>query len=105
MQLNRDGINQEDTAVVSQSDRILWFCSNFSIFKPKTEDEMVEDPTGNYKLVPKTLRHGPGIGYKDYINVHVTGSCFQIKEGKLKSEVMSSIQQTIDDDDESDVNF
>lgn len=105
VQLNRDGINQEDTAVVSQSDRILWFCSNFSIFKPKTEDEMVEDPTGNYKLVPKTLRHGPGIGYKDYINVHVTGSCFQIKEGKLKSEVMSSIQQTIDDDDESDVNF
>jgi hypothetical protein len=66
---------------------------------------MVEDPTGNYKLVPKTLRHGPGIGYKDYINVNVTGRCFQIKEGKLKSEVMSTMQAAIDDSDDSDVDF
>lgn len=107
VQLNRDGINNEDTAIVSQSDRILWFCSNFSIFKPKSEEEMVEDPTGNYKLVPKALRHGPGIAFKDYINVHVKGSCFQIREGKLKSEVMSMINSGApdDDSDEAAVNF
>lgn len=33
IQLNRDGINKESTDTASGSDRIVWLCSNFTIFK------------------------------------------------------------------------
>ena len=63
-QLNRDGISKETTDVISQSDRIGWFCSNFSIFKEKSGEELefelkkgISD-AGNYKLIPIITRHG-----------------------------------------------
>lgn len=63
VQLNRDGITKESTDAVSGSDRILWLCTSFSIFKDKTVDEIAEDTThgGNSKLIPLKTRHGPGL--------------------------------------------
>lgn len=91
MQLNRDGINKEDTDVASGSDRIIWLCSNFSIFKKKTEEEIAEDMTRgeryNRKLVPIVARHGKEWDDGDYINMKFLGSTAKILEGKLKSQV------------------
>lgn len=63
VQLNRDGITKESTDAVSGSDRIIWLCTSFSIFKEKTEEEIVTDTrnAGNTKLVPLKTRHGPGM--------------------------------------------
>ena len=75
VQLNRDGINIEDTSAISQSDRLVWLCTNFSIFKPKTQEEISEDGEefGNRKLIPLVARHGPGIEDGNYINLIMQG--------------------------------
>jgi replicative DNA helicase len=91
VQLNRDGINLEDTSAVSQSDRIIWLCSNFSIYKPKSDEEMAEQ-TGtkvkyNRKLIPLKTRHGAGLGYGDYVNVMSHGSVARIVEGPTRDEL------------------
>jgi len=54
VQLNRDGISKESTDAVSGSDRLIWLCTSFCIFKAKSVEEVAEDgPTaGNRKLVP-----------------------------------------------------
>jgi len=39
IQLNRDGITKESTDTASGSDRIIWLCSNFTIFKRKSDEE------------------------------------------------------------------
>lgn len=89
MQLNRDGITKETTDTASGSDRILWLCSNFTIFKAKSDDEIAEDgkAAGNRKLVPLAARHGAGLDNNDYINCHLKGWCAKIEEGKTKSEL------------------
>ena len=63
VQLNRDGISKESTDAVSGSDRLIWLCTSFSIFKAKSPEELAEDgPTsGNRKLVPIVSRHGAGM--------------------------------------------
>ena len=43
IQLNRDGITKETTDTASGSDRIIWLCSNFSIFKRKSDEEIADD--------------------------------------------------------------
>ena len=43
VQLNRDGITKESTDVVSGSDRLIWLCTSFSIFKMKSEEEVAEE--------------------------------------------------------------
>ncbi len=102
-QLNRDGISKETTDVISQSDRIGWFCSNFSIFKEKSGDEIEWElkrniiNAGNYKLIPIICRHGRGINEGDYINYQVTGDYFEIKEKELFSKVAKN-KLEIDDE-------
>lgn len=90
VQLNRDGITKESTDTASGSDRIIWLCSNFSIFKRKSDEEMAEDgPTnGNRKLVPLISRHGGGLDDNDYINCHMKGYCAKITEGKTRLELL-----------------
>lgn len=63
VQLNRDGISKESTDAVSGSDRIIWLCTSFSIFKEKTPEEIASDGlrAGNCKLIPLKTRHGPGL--------------------------------------------
>lgn len=89
VQLNRDGITKETTDTASGSDRIIWLCSNFSIFKRKTDEEIAEDgPTnGNRKLLPVVSRHGSGLDDNDYINCHMKGWCAKITEGKTRIEL------------------
>jgi replicative DNA helicase len=89
IQLNRDGITKESTDSASGSDRIIWLCSNFSIFKRKSDEEIAEDGTdaGNRKLVPLISRHGGGLDDNDYINCHMKGWCAKITEGHTKLEM------------------
>lgn len=93
VQLNRDGITKESTDTASGSDRIIWLCSNFTIFKRKSDEEISEDgPTeGNRKLVPVISRHGGGLDDNDYINCHMKGWCAKITEGRTKLEISNNI--------------
>jgi hypothetical protein len=97
VQLNRDGITKESTDTASGSDRIIWLCSNFSIFKRKSDEEIAEDgPTnGNRKLIPLISRHGAGLDDNDYINCHMKGWCAKITEGNTRLEIVNGK----DDDD------
>jgi len=106
IQLNRDGITKESTDAASGSDRIVWLCSNFSIYKLKSDEEIANDgpDEGNRKLVPIVSRHGAGLEHGDYINVKMKGeyakliegnTALQIQEGKSYEE-QSAI---VDEDD------
>ncbi len=59
VQLNRDGITKESTDAVSGSDRIIWLCTSFSIFKLKSAEELAEDGPngGNRKVVTLKATH------------------------------------------------
>lgn len=100
VQLNRDGITKESTDTASGSDRIIWLCSNFSIFKRKSDEEIAEDgaKNGNRKLIPLISRHGPGLDENDYINCHMKGWCAKISEGRTRIEIVNGIN-TGDKDD------
>lgn len=91
IQLNRDGIDKEDTDVASGSDRIIWLCNNFTIFKPKGEEENEEDASAGRKcagrkLVPIVSRHGAGLSQGDYINIFFEGHFAKLTEGKTRSQ-------------------
>lgn len=96
IQLNRDGITKETTDSASGSDRIIWLCSNFSIFKRKSDEEIAEDggKSGNRKLIPVISRHGGGLDDNDYINCHMKGWCAKITEGQTKLEIMNNSKTT-----------
>jgi replicative DNA helicase len=98
IQLNRDGINKESTDSASGSDRIIWLCSNFSIFKRKSDEEIAEDgvDAGNRKLIPIISRHGGGLDDNDYINCYMKGWCAKIIEGKTKLEIVHSTKKSND---------
>lgn len=88
VQLNRDGITKETTDVVSGSDRLVWLCTSFSIFKDKTEEERVTDgiANGNKKLIPVVSRHGPGIQDEGYICLQMDGKYARVREiGTIRS--------------------
>ena len=110
IQLNRDGITKESTDTASGSDRIIWLCSNFSIYKHKSDEEIAKDgpENGNRKLVPLIARHGEGLDYGDYINVELTGKIGKVTEGKTAFELDSGVSATEDGelfDDSEDVAF
>jgi len=92
IQLNRDGITKESTDTASGSDRIIWLCSNFTIFKRKSDEEIAEDgaDAGNRKLIPVISRHGGGLDDNDYINCHMQGWCAKITEGNTKLEIKNT---------------
>jgi replicative DNA helicase len=88
VQLNRDGITKETTDVVSGSDRLVWLCTSFSIFKDKTDEERITDgiASGNKKLIPVVSRHGPGIEDEGYICLQMDGKYAKIREiGTIRS--------------------
>lgn len=108
MQLNRDGIDEESTAVASGSDRILMYCTSFTIFKQKSDEEIAEDgiKNGNKKLIPIICRNGSGLDFGDYINMQFDGDFSRIVELKTKKEILlenkdklnSGFDNQIDDD-------
>ena len=88
VQLNRDGITKESTDTVSGSDRLIWLCTSFSIFKKKSPEELAEDGlnAGNRKLVPIVARHGAGLNDGDYINMDMMGEYARLLELKTRNE-------------------
>lgn len=80
-QTNRDGIANDTTAVISQSDRLLWFCISAWLFKRKTADEMAEDghENGNTKFIQLESRFG-GRMDGDYINFQFDGEYSTMRE-------------------------
>lgn len=104
VQLNRDGISKESTDVVSQSDRLLWLCTNFSIFKTKTEEELDADgdENGNRKLIPLVCRHGPGMGDGNYINMHMEGQFGSLCEGQTAAHVRATGNQSFENNIEDE---
>ena len=91
VQLNRDGITKESTDAVSGSDRLIWLCTSFSIFKSKSPEELAEDgpQAGNRKLVPIVSRHGAGLSDGDYINMRMLGEHAKLVELKTRNEFKS----------------
>ena len=77
-----DATTRESTDVVSGSDRLIWLCTSFSIFKNKSDEEIAEDgpEVGNKKLVPIVARHGPALEDGDYINMSMEGGLAKITE-------------------------
>ena len=92
VQLNRDGITKESTDAVSGSDRLIWLCTSFSIFKLKSAEELAEDgpSSGNRKLVTLKARHGAGLLDGNYINMNMIGSHSQLLELRTRDEIRSS---------------
>jgi hypothetical protein len=92
VQLNRDGITKESTDAVSGSDRLVWLCTSFSIFKSKSPEEIAEDGpnAGNRKLVPIVSRHGAGIDDGDYINMQMVGSHAKLLELQTRNELKNA---------------
>ena len=92
VQLNRDGITKESTDVVSGSDRLIWLCTSFSIFKMKSEEEIAEDrvENGNRKLVPVVSRHGEGLDDGDYVSMKMFGKIGRLQEGMTRNELHNS---------------
>jgi replicative DNA helicase len=90
VQLNRDGITKESTDAVSGSDRLIWLCTSFSIFKLKSDEELAEDGpnAGNRKLVTLKARHGPGLSDGNYINMNMIGSHSKLQELRSRDEVV-----------------
>lgn len=88
VQLNRDGITKESTDAVSGSDRLIWLCTSFSIFKVKSVEEVAEDGpnAGNRKLVPIVSRHGPGMEDGNYINMKMFGDKAKLEELRTRDE-------------------
>tara|TARA_R100000306_G_scaffold62350_1_gene68865 strand:+ start:163 stop:1635 length:1473 start_codon:yes stop_codon:yes gene_type:complete len=96
VQLNRDGITKESTDVVSGSDRLIWLCTSFTIFKMKSDEEIADDleENGNRKLVPVVARHGAGLDDGDYINMNMFGKYGRIEEGKTRNELKKATKKT-----------
>lgn len=92
VQLNRDGITKESTDAVSGSDRLIWLCTSFSMFKPKSQEEVAEDGPngGNRKLVTLKARHGPGLMDGNYINLNMIGSHAKLVELRTRDEMRNS---------------
>jgi replicative DNA helicase len=94
LQLNRDGIDKESTAAASGSDRIIWLCSNFTIFKEKGQEELDADgANGTHKLVVLKARHGQGRNQLDYINCFFRGNMAKVVEGKNNFAVQKEKKQ------------
>lgn len=89
VQLNRDGITKESTDAVSGSDRLIWLCTSFSIFKLKSDEEKATDGTnnGDRKLVPVVSRHGEGLDDGDYISMKMHGRYGRIEQGLTRNEI------------------
>lgn len=92
VQLNRDGITKESTDAVSGSDRLIWLCTSFTIFKTKSIEEVAEDGpnAGNRKLVPIVSRHGAGLDDGDYINMNMEGSHARLTEIMTRNEMRNA---------------
>ena len=107
IQLNRDGITKESTDTASGSDRVIWLCSNFSIYKQKSDEEIAKDgpENGNRKLVPVISRHGEGLETGDYINILMQGKYAKLIEGRTAYELNDGGEYEDNANEEEQVDF
>ncbi len=98
VQLNRDGIDREDSSAVAGSDRIAGLCTSLSYFKSKTPDEKAEDGMefGNKKIVTVFARHDGGLAFGDYINIDFHGDYGRIEELGTKKKPKAQSGPTIE---------
>jgi archaellum biogenesis ATPase FlaH len=98
-QTNRDGINTEDMSVVAGSDRIGWFATNVSLFKPHSAEELLAQRQSgiripfNRKLINLVARHGPGNDEGDWINLRFNRDICHIEEGPLQSVLTTELEE------------
>lgn len=96
VQLNRDGITKESTDVISGSDRLVWLCTSFSLFKVKSDEEQADDIDSglnysfNRKLVPLVSRHGGCLEDGDYINIAMQGKYARLTEGPTRNNLKTN---------------
>ncbi len=90
VQLNRDGLEKENSTIISGSDRIIWLCSNFTILKYKSQEELNNDSpvNGTRKMVVTDTRYGSGMEGGEYVNIIENLSVARFTEGPLFSAVM-----------------
>ena len=72
-QLNREGISREDSAAVGNSDKLAQLGNSLSIFKKKTEAEILKDgpENGNRKLITTDSRYGGEVDFtSQYISMN-----------------------------------
>jgi replicative DNA helicase len=113
VQLNRNGVENETSSAISQSDRLLWMCASFALLKRKTDDEIALDgpENGNAKLIPTTdQRFGPGLSEGDWINLDVRYDRCIFTEGLTRKEIKKNKPrdsgfETIDDAEPVDDGF
>lgn len=88
VQLNRDGIDGESSAAISQSDRILWLATSVSFYKVKSDEEMAASmDEGDRKMIVIKNRFGPISDRNEYINFKFYPSIAKIIEGRLSSSI------------------
>lgn len=102
VQLNREGIDSDDSSIIAGSDRILWLCSNMSVLRNKNENDVELGcgfEFGNKKLSIMETRYGSGFeNENDYLNLlaklrpRVTEfeGTGRITEGNLYSQVVGN---------------
>lgn len=93
-QLNRDGINSEETDGVAGSDRILHYVSNLFFHKAATPEEIADQhqpgPKYDHKWLCLKKRHGAGLGYDNFIYVRTDFRYGRITEGPTKKELQAA---------------
>lgn len=93
-QLNRDGINSEETSAVGGSDRILHYVSNLFLHKPLSPEEIADQhqpgPKYDFKEVLVKKRHGAGLGYDNFIYMKTDFRIGRITEGPTKKELQEA---------------
>jgi replicative DNA helicase len=87
-QLNRDGIEKEDTSTIFGSDKLLHECNSFSIFKHKNKDEIREDghTNGFHKLRTLKSRFGGEHSYNQYVSLTANLKRCQLFENGLTTK-------------------
>jgi replicative DNA helicase len=96
VQLNRDGITKESTDAVSGSDRLIWLCTSFSIFKEKSPEELAEDgpSAGNRKLVTVVARHGPAMEDGNYLNMKLEKDICYLKQLQTRNQLFAACRSS-----------
>lgn len=96
-QVNRQGLEDEDTSIIAGSDRISMFATSISLYKFKTEEERAEEPNGSprytHKMIGLASRHGERLNDGDYINFKAQYDIGRITEGPLYSEMLKGKKQ------------
>lgn len=91
-QMNREGIDREDSGAVAGSDRIAQYATSLTFYKWKSDEERAEADDEHvkytHKLIPIVSRHGAGLSEGDYINIQAEYSMARITEGPTRNELL-----------------